>query len=298
MPRVLPPVWNRDQLEHERTRAVQFFVRRRLKEGDPDYLHHFAESEALVEELLSLTDDLGDFTKDAVVGRSDLIRDIARFTSGPPVSEDDFQTLLAANRIRIGTRTANAGALIIVKEMLDSRRFPWVRARRACTATERRAAVVATASLRAVERARTVRRGSEQRRQEEHVAKILGSVLTQATRVSNPDRDLPAGAFKRGVQFEGKQCDVLIRLFDDRFLAIECKSSNSEVNSIKRLNDVFEKQQVWRAERGAKVVTAAVVAGVFALRTLETAQEKGVSLFWEHDLEPLVRYIKRTKASR
>jgi hypothetical protein len=88
---------------------------------------------------------------------------------------------------------------------------------------------------------------------------------------------------------------VLVRLFDERFLAIECKSSNSAVNSIKRLNDVFEKAEVWRRARGNTVVTAAVIAGVFDLRSLETAQEKSVYLFWEHDLSQLKKYIKATK---
>ena len=42
-------------------------------------------------------------------------------------------------------------------------------------------------------------------------------------------------------------------------------------------------------------MTAAVVAGVFSLRTLENAQSKGVYLFWENDLAALAEFVEKTK---
>ena len=292
----IPTLWKPEQLERDRTKAIQIFVDRRLKEGDPDYLRHFKESEAMIEELLTVTGDLRSPKPDFFLGSVTLLEDIARFVAGPPVSADDFRTLLGFKKIHAGNENEVEQALALITGLTDPSRFPWFAARRKPTESERRSAVVATASLRSVERARTERRSSEQVRQESFVADVLrGMKLSEVTKVSHADRDLPVGSFKRGVKFEGKQCDVLVRLFDERFLAVECKSSNSAVNSIKRLNDVSDKAQVWKAARGAKVVTAAVLAGVFDLQNLDTAQDKGVFLFWEHDLKPLKTYVVATK---
>ena len=296
MPPILPRVWPTDRLEQDRTSAIRSFVERRMKEGDPEYLRHFQESEALVERLLKASDDLTRLRPAAFLDEVELVEDVARFTTGPPVSADDFRTLLGLKKIHAHDATEVEKGLTLVSHLVDHRRFPWVGEKRRPTPSERHAAVVATASLRAVERARTGRRKAEQDRQEQFVAQTLRTMkLAEVRDVRHVDRDMGPGSFKRGVKFEGKQCDVLVRLYDERFLAIECKSSNSAVNSIKRLNDVFEKAQVWRHERGAKVVTAAVVAGVFDLASLETAQRKGIYLFWEHDLGPLQDYVRATK---
>ena len=289
-------VWPSRQLERDRTRAIQIFVNRRLQDGDPDFMRYFEESEAMIEAFLERTTDLTQPAAQTFLGRIDLLEDIARFVAGPPISADDFRTLLGFKRFHVDQTREVAKGLSLILKLIDPARFPWVASRRAPTAIERRSAVVATASLRAVERARTGRRSFEQSRQETFVAEVLRSMgLTEVTTVRSPEKDLPEGSFKSGVKFEGKQCDILVRLFDERFLAIECKSSNSAVNSIKRLNDVSDKAQVWKVARGAKVVTAGVLAGVFDFRSLDTAQDKSVFLFWEHDLEPLKRYIKATK---
>lgn len=275
---------------------MQSFVERRMKEGDPEYLRHFQESETLVERLLVVSDDLTRLRSGAFVNDVDLVEDAARFVTGPPVSADDFRTLLGLKKIHPHDTAEVEKALSLVGGLVDRRRFPWVGEKRRPTPSERHAAVVATASLRAVERARTARRKAEQDRQEKLVAQTLRAMKLEEVRdIKHVDRDMGPGSFKRGVKFEKKQCDVLVRLFDERFLALECKSSNSAVNSVKRLNDVIEKAQAWRTERGAKVVTAAVVAGVFDLAKLEDAQQKGVYLFWEHDLGPLQTYVRGTK---
>jgi XamI restriction endonuclease. len=294
----LPPNWPSSRLEEDRLTAIASFVVRRLKEGDPEYLHKFAESEELIRRMFSLTDDLTAFDEAHVAGHPALLLDIARFTAGPPVSADDFWTLLSIKK-RKNLPTGNvAAAVSLLHGLLDMRRFAWVREGRLPTGAEKEIAIVATASLRAVERARTSRRSAEQARQEALVATKLESAGVEAVHTAkHPDKDLPPGSFKKGFQFEGKQCDILVRLHDERFLAIECKSSNSAVNSVKRLNDVNEKADVWRKERGAKVVTAAVIAGVFGLADLEKAQQKGVFLFWEHDLTPLLDYVSATKTT-
>jgi XamI restriction endonuclease len=88
-----------------------------------------------------------------------------------------------------------------------------------------------------------------------------------------------------------------LRLWDGRILAIECKVSNSEVNSIKRLtNDAAVKARVWLEDFGrTNIVASAVLAGVFGLRHLKDSQERGLTLFWSHSLGEMMSFIEATR---
>jgi len=73
------------------------------------------------------------------------------------------------------------------------------------------------------------------------------------------------------------------------------------LNSVKRLNnDAAVKAGVWKDEFGRRqVVPTAVLSGVYSLSSLEMAQDKGLTLFWAHDLDALTRWVRKTKqASR
>jgi hypothetical protein len=80
-------------------------------------------------------------------------------------------------------------------------------------------------------------------------------------------------------------------------MTLECKVSNSELNSIKRLNnDAATKAVEWRKEFGARgVEPGAVLAGVFKRQHLEYAQERGLSLYWARDLSELTGWIESTR---
>ena len=92
--------------------------------------------------------------------------------------------------------------------------------------------------------------------------------------------------------------DIIVRLWDDRVMPIECKVSNSSTNSVKRLNnDAAVKASSWKTDFGLRqVVPSAVLSGVYKLHNLRDAQERGLTLFWAHDLGPLTDWITRTKA--
>jgi hypothetical protein len=80
-------------------------------------------------------------------------------------------------------------------------------------------------------------------------------------------------------------------------MALECKVSNSSTNSVKRLNnDAAVKAGVWIDEFGtAQTVPAAVLAGVFKRHNLEQAQERGLAIWWSHDLHQMVTWIEQTR---
>ena len=103
--------------------------------------------------------------------------------------------------------------------------------------------------------------------------------------------DMARGSFSRERRVAGDKCDVPLRLHDGRLLAIECKSSNGPKNGWKRVQrEVAGKADAWARAFGTQVVTAAVLAGVYDLAVLSSAQERNVAIFWEHDLAPLIHF--------
>lgn len=88
---------------------------------------------------------------------------------------------------------------------------------------------------------------------------------------------------------------VVVRLYDGRVMPLECKVSNSAVNSFKRINhEAAGKARDWIAGFGQRqVVPAAVLAGVFNPLNLATAQHEGLTVYWNDRLADLVRLLQR-----
>lgn len=80
-------------------------------------------------------------------------------------------------------------------------------------------------------------------------------------------------------------------------MPVECKSSNSAVNSFKRINhEAVGKARAWLAGFGGRqIVPVAVISGVFNPTNLETAQTEGLALIWSHRLDDLAEFIEVTR---
>ena len=180
--------------------------------------------------------------------------------------------------------------------LLDRERFPWLPPRRCPTDEERRTAVVATVTLIASQRVLTARMNAAPRRQEALVKERLagaGYAEDEPRPIPNVFAAPPVGHFTGECVVGGsRKADIVVRLRDGRVMPIECKVSNSELNSIKRLrNDAAVKAHVWIDDLGrTNVVPAAVLGGVFKLSDLRDAQERGLVLFWSHSLGELLAF--------
>ena len=82
--------------------------------------------------------------------------------------------------------------------------------------------------------------------------------------------------------------------FDDgRLLAIECKGSNSEINSRKRLNkEAAQNARAWLSGFGGQVVPTVALQGVFKDRQVIEAQDTPMFNFWAHRLDDLCHFIR------
>lgn len=180
--------------------------------------------------------------------------------------------------------------------------FPGVNDDREPDAAERLAAIMATAALMATQRLGTSRRNEGKRLQEGQVeAAFLQAGLHKVERrnVEMFSQAPNPGEFCLECMLGDRKADFILRLWDHRVMAIECKVSNSAINSVKRLNnDAAAKAEAWRTDFGERhVVPTAVLGGVYKLHNLLDAQHRGLTLFWAHDLAKLIEWIEKTRSS-
>lgn len=303
---VEPPRWTTEEFEAQRKIAIENFREERMSEPLEEYLERFDEVRGKVEDLLEMTVDLTQITAMAADVLIDPgLYEAVRYLAGPPISKDDLETLtdapLSPTSIRKDPERAKR-AVEIVLLGLDRNRFPWIGEGRDPTEAERTAATIASSALMAARRVMTSRANEGKAEQEKTVAEALASIPMKRV----PGRTIPnlSAAPDEG-EFISTEClvgsrkaDLTARPFDGRLMPIECKVSNSSTNSIKRLNnDAAAKAERWLKEFGeVNVIPTAVLSGVFKVRNLEAAQKNGLTIFWAHDLDRLVEFIKATRS--
>lgn len=296
------PEWTAERLEADRNRAIEVFRGRRMEEPLERYLESFDRYQGVVEDLLETTVDLSDVSKLAGLTADRESLEALRYVSGPPISEDDLKTLaeavLTPSRLKKDPRMADR-VVAVVMQGLDRRRFPWVKENWEPNEAQRNAAVLASAALMATQRLATERRTEEKRRQEQEVREALTAAdlkEVEPRAIEVLAKAPGAGQFCGESYLGNRKADIVVGLGDGRTLPVECKVSNSATNSVKRLNnDAVVKAVYWRQQFGSvQVVPAAVLSGVYKLHNLRDAQEKGLCLFWAHDLDRLVQWITAT----
>ncbi len=300
-----PPVWTKEQLEADRLKASAAFSKERLEEPLEDYLEAFDEHQGYVEEILETTVDLAQLETTAldVLGDPHLL-EAFRYLAAPPISQDDLKVLADARSLSKGhlqNSPEDVQRLIgVVRQVLDRRRFAWVVENREPTEAERNAAVMASAALIVASRTQTRRRTIGKDQQEAMVKealKALGFAEVASRKIPNISHAPAPGEFCGESVLGTRKGDIIVRLWDHRTMPIECKVSNSSTNSVKRLNnDAAVKAASWKLDFGLRqVVPTAVLSGVYKLHNLLDAQDRGLTLFWAHDLKPLTEWIASTK---
>jgi hypothetical protein len=296
--------WSADEIAADVALAAAEFRRRRLGEPLARYLEAFDAAAPAVQTLLG---QLADALRDSDAQRwralwaSDAGRVAFRYLSAPPISEDDLATLAGAGLSEAAaTRDeTRARMLEVMRAVLDPRRFPWVAAGRVATDAELAAAALATSSLIASQRVQTLRRGDETALVEGAVKGLLVGLGWQpaqarpAAGIQNLLNDAPPQRhFHLRINVGADNADVLVRLDDGRLLAIECKGSNSAINSRKRLNkEAAHNARAWLQRFGGEVVPAVALQGVFNPRYVAEAQATPLLVFWGHRLQDLRDFV-------
>jgi len=302
----LPRRWTEAELESDSAAAKNSFRRERLLEPLDLYNQLFTTFADIFRELI---DKLPDITAEPV--DAELIADLIdgrdaqkafRYLTAPPISEDDLETVADAvlTRSRLRADTASTARIRdTVLTIIDPHRFPWLAEARQPSNDERERAVIASAALAASSDVGTRRRSTSKETQEKAVKDLLASLGMEQVKA----KEIPIltaapapGQFCGETRLAGTRADVVARLKDGRVVAIECKVSNSTVNSYKRLvHDTGGKAAHWYNQLGrAQVIPSAVLSGVYSTANLEDVQEnKGVYLFWQHRLADLAAFVQQ-----
>jgi XamI restriction endonuclease len=303
--KALYPRWTDGELEVRRRRSRELYVERYKTEVRLGFAEIERECQGEVRALFRVTDSLRSLGDDArlFLEHPELLT-AARFVTRPAISADTLKIV-----------SQQEGPVAVICEFLDRDRFPWLAGKR--VGAPRRAdvdrAVAMTARIMAEQRAQTRSRTESSRTQEEAVRKVLlrcglkyvdrkdvrqrmvelGDDPKRGLTTTNYQELLGRGEFTRETALAGAKCDVPVRLKDGRLFPIECKVSNSEVNSTKRLiRETRGKHNEWRREFGGELMTGAVLAGAFSMINLRQAQQAGVLPFFEHELKALSAFIK------
>ena len=280
-------------------RGIEIFRDERLSEAREDYSSHFNEAQSAVEDLLELSTDLATLTQTGGSAVADAgYLEALRYLAAPPVSFDDLETLSGV----AGRDFENQWPIVVgtILALVDTHRFPWVVDGREPTEAERRAAVVSTAAQIAARRILTARANESKNAQEELVKAALRAAGLDEVRprVISTLRTAPRpGEFCGESMLGSRKADLVVSLWDDRVLAIECKVSNSKINSVKRVkNDAAVKAKLWIQEFGDRlIVPAAVIAGVYHPPNLLSAQHDGLTIWWSHDIAQMISWINEIK---
>lgn len=299
--------WTAAEILRDAGLARDEFRARRFGEPRSRYLQSFAEYERanrwLLPRLQSLLAERPDATVLAEVLRDDALATALRYIGGPPISLDDLKTL-ADSRLTPSAIAADAEQAQAVSDVLraivDPKRFPWIEDKRRATARERDGALLASSVLAAAQRVQTARRGDERAIVEGGVRGLLvGLGFVEDTvkprgGIANLRRHAPApGRFMRGVNLGTDNADLVVGLHDGRVLALECKGSNSEINSRKRLNkEAVQNARAWLERFGQEVVPAVAIQGVFKPAYVVEAQDTPMVVFWGHRLGDLKVFVE------
>lgn len=311
---VLPKLWPSDEIATDvATSRAAFIARREAEIASPlsPYAVEFGHAKRWAARLVVLLPRLiSPPVKQSLL--ASIVSNPERFTAlrylaGPPVSEDDLVTLIGepinGSAIRKNQALANAVGAFFLRA-LDKQRFPWVAQGRSPTPIEYEAAKISTAVAIACQRTQTGRRTEERAQLEGSIEAVLRGLGFK--KVPQPKGkkirthgDLPnAGEYMVHCNIGKHNADYVIRLFDSRILAMECKASNTEINSRKRVAKETERDAGhWTEIFGEQVVTAAALRGVFSAEMIESSQHAGLFIFWEHRLGDLVTFINDAGAS-
>jgi hypothetical protein len=302
-----PPIWTEDELGTAAAEARGIFRTERLEEPLEAWKQTFEQYRTrftrLFDEYGIAHPGLLSPAQVAAIFRNQL-SDALRYLAGPPISEDDLKVLADADSLAPSRLDADHAVaervLATIVQALDTKRFPWIDAGRGPTEAERSAAILASAALITAQRVSTTRRNDGKDAQEKAVKDFLlgmGFIALRARPIRTLD-DAPArGQFCSETMVGSRKADVAVRLFDGRLMPVECKVSNSALNSVKRINnDAAVKARTWKFEFGVnQVVPVAMLSGVFKVSNLMQAQREGLTLFWVHRLDNMRAFIDVTR---
>lgn len=217
----------------------------------------------------------------------------------PPLSQDQFKLVCSAwskaaenNGTKI-SRSAAEEIAIAILERLDRGLVRWEPKTSRPNRREIEAPLVITSTQIALQKVATARRTRLASEQEIAIVNLLEAAGWQRlpSRLIDERAQVPEKSFMRKTRFATgsgskahQEVDIACGLKGSYVLAMECKVTNDETNSVKRVNDVLKKAAAWKRHWGSFVVTAALLQGVVGAKDVQRLSDNEILVFWSHDL--------------
>jgi hypothetical protein len=221
---------------------------------------------------------------------------VIRHLLAPPMSQDQFALLCPLYPKRSeksGSGLSEQAAVAVVSAFhngRDRKLTRWLDTRQAPTHAQVRNMLRSVVPMLSLQIAATLRRTRLSAEQEGAVIEMLQNKgwTQQSSALIDSLSDVPSKHFMHKTRFATKtrpqEVDIACGLGKTVVLAMECKVTNDETNSVKRINDVLKKAKGWQDHWGSFVRTAALLQGVIAFKEVERLLEANVIVFWSHDL--------------
>lgn len=229
---------------------------------------------------------------------------VLRHLMAPPISQDQFALLCVdyTKRAEVtGRGISPAAAAAVTDEFLRGRDrvlTRWLDRKRKPSSTQVKNLLRGVVPLLSVQNTATVRRGRMSVEQEGAVVALLTARGwgRQSMALISELTDVKPQHFLHKTRFATKtrpqEVDIACGLPKTVVLAMECKVTNDETNSVKRVNDVLKKATAWQDHWGSFVKTAALLQGVIAFKDVERLLDGNVEVFWSHDLSTFEAWLE------
>lgn len=222
----------------------------------------------------------------------------------PPVSQDQFLLMCpsyskSAEKSKTPYRREAAQTVAnSLAERIDLGVASWQRRGEIPKRREVELFLRVLSTLIGAQRLSTARRTRLSFEQEYAVINMLeqnGWILDQSRLVQNVGV-LPSSHFMHKTLFatgttSPQEVDIACGVGGTYVLAMECKVTNDETNSIKRVNDVIKKAEAWQTHWGNFVKTAALLQGVIRPMDVQRLTDRNIHVFWSHDLNSFQQWL-------
>lgn len=228
---------------------------------------------------------------------------VFRFLLAPPISQDQFKLLCpeySKSKENKGSPLEGGAVAPVAAAIMgarDRRLTRWIDRGSPLKPIEIRELLHAVSPLVSQQIIATVRRNRLSAEQEGAVIAMLKA--KGWTRINSALIEtlstVPARHYMHKTRFatttQPQEVDVACGLGKDVVLAMECKVTNDETNSVKRINDVLKKAAAWQGHFASFVHTAALLQGVIAYKDVQRLLAANVEVFWSHKLEDFDAWI-------
>lgn len=228
---------------------------------------------------------------------------VLRHILAPPMSQDQFALFcpgynkLAENNARPMTRSTAAAVAAAINAARSRHLARWLDYGRSPRPIEIKELIRSITPMLSQQIVATLRRNRLAAQQEREVIDLLEAKgwTRQRSQIVEGRTDVLARHFMHKTRFATRtrpqEVDIACGLGKTVVLAMECKVTNDQTNSVKRVNDILKKAKAWQDHWASFVKTAALLQGVVAYSDVHRLLDADIEVFWSHRLQDFEAWI-------